>query len=188
MGHMKESGTTVTSAPDAAAAIAADYDAHGMELFGVALHALGDRGLAEEVVQETFVRAWRAHDRFDAERASRRTWLFAILRNLVIDAARSRSRRPHLAGADGGPERAAPEADAPDRVVQRLSIAHAITALSTDHRRAIVEVFVRDRPYADVAEDLGVPVGTVRSRVHYALVDLRSRLTDAFDLGVADDR
>src|ERR1700739_1831657 len=78
------------------------YAAHSGELYRFAVRSLGDRGLAEEAVQETFVRAWRAADRFDDELGSLRTWLFAIVRNVVIDLSRARAVRPGLSSADGG--------------------------------------------------------------------------------------
>src|SRR2546429_9895101 len=74
--------------------VRAAYAAHSGELYGFAVRSLGDRGLAEEAVQETFLRAWRAGDRFDPELGSLRTWLFAILRNVVIDLGRARAARP----------------------------------------------------------------------------------------------
>ena len=77
--------------------VRAVYAAHGPELYRFAVRSLGDRGLAEEAVQETFVRAWRAADRFDDELGSLRTWLFAIVRNVVIDLAREISRRRNVA-------------------------------------------------------------------------------------------
>src|SRR5512132_4389999 len=70
------------------------YAAHADELYGFALRSLGDRGLAEEAVQETFIRAWRAAARFDPDLGSLRTWLFAIMRNIVIDLSRARAARP----------------------------------------------------------------------------------------------
>ena len=69
---------------------------HGAELYRFARRVLGDNGLAEEAVQETFVKAWRRAHRFDPERASLRTWLFAILRNTTVDMARARATRPAL--------------------------------------------------------------------------------------------
>jgi len=81
--------------------VRAVYAAHGPELFRFALRSLGDRGLAEEAVQETFVRAWQAAERFDDALGSLRTWLFAIIRNVVIDLSRARAVRPALAAAGG---------------------------------------------------------------------------------------
>src|SRR2546421_8362372 len=78
--------------------VRAVYAAHGPELYRFAMRSLGDRGLAEEAVQETFVRAWRASERFDPELGSLRTWLFAIARNVVIDMGRARAVRPQPAG------------------------------------------------------------------------------------------
>src|SRR5215471_7197217 len=82
--------------------VRAVYAAHGPELYRFALRSLGDRGLAEEAVQETFVRAWQAADRFDESLGSLRTWLFAIIRNVVIDMSRARAVRPGLAGGVSG--------------------------------------------------------------------------------------
>jgi RNA polymerase sigma-70 factor (ECF subfamily) len=84
-------------------AVRAVYAAHGGELYRFARRALGDAGLAEEAVQEAFLRAWQAADRFDDRLGSLRTWLFAILRNVVIDLSRARAVRPRLApaGRDG---------------------------------------------------------------------------------------
>src|SRR5436305_10078693 len=73
------------------------YSAHASELYGFAVRSLGASGLAEEAVQETFVRAWRAGERFDPEIGSLRTWLFAIMRNVVIDLSRARASRPPVA-------------------------------------------------------------------------------------------
>src|SRR4051812_50070334 len=75
------------------------YAAHAGELYGFALRSLEDPGMAEEAVQDTFLRAWRAGDRFDPEIGSMRTWLFAILRNVVIDLGRARAARPATAEA-----------------------------------------------------------------------------------------
>src|SRR5690348_1934778 len=92
------------------------YAAHSGELYGFAVRSLGDAGLAEEAVQETFVRAWRAGDRFDPKIGSLRTWLFAILRNVVIDLGRARAVRPGV--AEGGVEPSV------DRKSTRLNSSH----------------------------------------------------------------
>lgn len=153
----------------------AAYRAHGAELYRLGLRALGDAGAAEEAVQDTFLRAWRAADRFDPEIASLRTWLFAIMRNVVIDLVRARASRPPLAPGD-----AAPPADdgAFDRTLVAWQTEEALRRISDDHRRVLVEVYYRGRPYAEVAHDLGIPEGTVKSRVYYALRAVRLALEE----------
>lgn len=163
----------MASLPDAE--LRSVYEAHAPELLRFATRALGDAGLAEDVVQEAFVRAWRASSRYDPRRASQRTWLFAILRNAVIDAARARRSRPPLAAGDE-PERGLPDGDALDAVLVAWQVEAALATLADDQRRALVEVHWRGRPYADVAAELGVPEGTVKSRVYYGLRAMRAAL------------
>ncbi len=157
------------------AGIRAAYAAHGSELYGFAVNSLGDAPLAEEAVQETFVRAWRAADRFDPGIASLRTWLFAIMRNVLIDLARARAVRPPLAGDD--PPEAAAE-DVLDRAMLSWQVEEALRRVGEDHRRVLVEVYYRGRPYAEVARELRVPEGTVKSRVYYGLRALRLALEE----------
>jgi RNA polymerase sigma-70 factor, ECF subfamily len=144
------------------------YAAHSGELYGFALRSLGDAGLAEEAVQETFLRAWRAGDRFDPEIGSLRTWLFAILRNVVIDLGRARAVRPKL--AEGGVE---PAVEPLEQALLSWQVEEALRRLGDDHRRVLVETYYRGRPYAEVAAELGIPEGTVKSRVYYGLRALR---------------
>lgn len=161
--------------------IRAAYAAHAGEMFGFAVRSLNDRALAEEAVQETFVRAWRFHDRFDPGRGSMRGWLFAILRHVVIDIARARALWPEPASDDvlvlEADARATPE----DRLEQALvawQIEEALRRIGDDHRRVVIETYYRRRPYAEVAADLGIPEGTVKSRVYYALRALRLALEE----------
>lgn len=172
------------------AGLRAAYAAHGAELYRFALRSLGDRPLAEEAVQETFLRAWRAAHRFDPALASLRTWLFAIVRNVVVDLARARSARPPLAGAlptfdgDAAVEVVATDTDEFDRVLVTWQVEEALRHLSDDHRTVLVEVHVKGRPYAAVAAHLGLPEGTVKSRVYYGLRALRLALEE---LGWGDE-
>lgn len=144
------------------------YAAHAPELYGFAVRSLGDPGLAEEAVQETFLRAWRAGERFDPQIGSLRTWLFAILRNVVIDLGRARAARPTL--AEKGIE---PSVEPYDEALLSWQIEEAMRRIGEQHRRVLVETYYRGRPYAEVAEELGVPEGTVKSRVYYGLRALR---------------
>jgi len=144
------------------------YSAHSGELFGFALRSLGDSGLAEEAVQETFLRAWRAGDRFDPQIGSLRTWLFAILRNVVIDLGRARAARPRV--AEGGVE---PAVEPLEEALLSWQVEEAMRRIGEDHRRVLIETHYRGRPYAEVAAELGVPEGTIKSRVYYGLRALR---------------
>jgi RNA polymerase sigma-70 factor, ECF subfamily len=150
------------------------YAAHSGELYGFALRSLGDSGLAEEAVQETFVRAWRAGERFDPQIGSLRTWLFAILRNVVIDLGRARSARPPVAG-EGGIE---PAVEPFEEALLSWQVEEAMRRIGDQHRRVLVETYYRGRPYAEVAAELGVPEGTVKSRVYYGLRALRVALEE----------
>ena len=149
------------------------YAAHAGELYGFALRSLGDAGLADEAVQDTFLRAWRAGERFDPELGSLRTWLFAILRNVVIDISRARAGRPGL--ADGGVE---PSVEPLEEALLAWQVEEAMRRIGEQHRRVLVETYYRGRPYAEVAAELGVPEGTVKSRVYYGLRALRVALEE----------
>ena len=153
---------------DNEAAMTQAYDAHSGELYGFALRGLEDRSLAEEAVQETFVRAWRAAPRFDPAIGAVRTWLFAICRNVVVDLARSRSAR---AGRD---ETFIPFADDElDRRLRAWQVEEALARLSEHHRTVLLATYYEGRPATEVAARLGVPEGTVRSRLFYALKAVR---------------
>jgi len=155
----------------------ASYRAHAGELFRFALRSLGDRGMAEEVVQETFLRAWRAADRFDPDLSSLRTWLFAIGRNVVIDLSRARAARPPLAADVAAVEPSAGD-DPIERALAAWQVEEALRRISEHHRTALVETYYRARSYPEVAAELGIPEGTLRSRVYYGLRALRLALEE----------
>jgi len=139
--------------------------------------ALNDDGLAEEAVQETFLRAWRAADRHDPRKSSLRTWLFAIARNVTIDLARARSARPQRAGAKAAESTRGAE-DTAEESLRAWEMEEALRLIAPHHRYAIVETYYRDRPCAEVAAEAGVPVGTMRSRLYYGLKALREVLEE----------
>lgn len=160
--------------PDAA--LRAAYEAHGPELYRFARRSLRDSALAEDAVQEAFLRAWRAWASYDPARSSQRTWLFAILRNVVIDLARARRVRPALAPEQELEPGSAVVDDEIDRVLTTWQVEAALGELDDEHRRVLVEIHWRGRPYSEVAEELGLPAGTVKSRVYYGLRALRGAL------------
>ena len=150
---------------------------HGGSLLGYAVNALRDRPLAEDCVQETFLRAWRARDRFDPGQASTRTWLFSIARNVIVDVLRARARLP-LLGDDAELEHRAVEAIDP---LERLRMLEALSALSEAHRTAVVAVHLHGRSYQELSDATGVPVSTWRTRTFHALRVLRTHLEELED-------
>lgn len=155
-------------------ALAAAYAAHGAELYRFALRQLRDEGAAQEVVQEVFLRAWRRAETFDGTVASLRAWLFAIARNAVVDEVRRIAVRPWRSGLTDDPEPGRPAVASFDTsVLDAWVVEEALRTLRVEHRTAIVEAYLRGRPYAEIAAEAGVPVGTVRSRVFYGLKALR---------------
>lgn len=153
---------------------------YGGRLLGFARRALDDQAAAEEVVQDTFVRAWRQADRFDASKGSLETWLFAIARNLIIDRHRHRGRRPVEVGLEGLPRESGGDttAEAVDRALQAWQIADALADLSPAHRAAIVATHVRGHSVNEAAVQLGIAPGTVKSRVFYGMRHLRAELEE----------
>ncbi|HEX6499300.1 MAG TPA: sigma-70 family RNA polymerase sigma factor [Micromonosporaceae bacterium] len=145
---------------------------HGDALFAHALRLSGgDHQRAEDVVQETMLRAWRHPDALDPERGSVRAWLFTTARNISIDSWRRRSVRVAEVVTDTPPE--PPGTDETERAVEGWLIADALARLSREHRDVIVQCFYYGRSVAEAAALLGIPPGTVKSRTHYALRSLR---------------
>lgn len=146
---------------------------HGDALFAHALRLTsGDRQRAEDLVQETLLRAWQHPAALDPGRGSVRAWLFTTARNLAIDAWRRRSARVGEVVTDTLPE--PPEAaDEADRAVESWLVAEALSRLSRPHREVLVECFYQGRSVAEAAQRLGVPAGTVKSRTYYALRSLK---------------
>jgi len=163
-----------------AAGLRAAFLAHGAELYRFARRSLGDAGTAEDVVQETFVRAWRARDRFDPDLGTLRSWLFSIIRRLVIDHGRARNARPLVALGEAADD-TMPATTTDDDLERAMAIWHveeAIGRLSPEHRRVLVDSYYRGRKAGEIARDLGIPEGTVRSRLFYALRTLRLHMDE----------
>jgi RNA polymerase sigma-70 factor, ECF subfamily len=178
--------TNPIDATDPASWVRSVHAQHAGALFVFAYRATGDRGVAEEIVQDTLVRAWQHADRFDPAQGSLGTWLFAIARNLVVDAHRRRSARPQAVASldDEAAQLHAPvEAGQLDRAMEAWQVADALQRLTPDHRAAIVETYYRGASIAEAAATLGVPEGTVKSRLYYGLRSLRLVLEEMGVIG-----
>ena len=153
---------------------------HAGALWGYCLRLTGnDRPRAEDVLQETLLRAWRSSRLLDESRGSVRSWLFTVARNLVIDEWRTKRTRSELSVADV-PE-LVDEADARDHTDHLLLswvVEDALARLSSDHRAVLLACYYRGMSVADAARLLEVPEGTVKSRTHYALRALRLALEE----------
>ena len=146
------------------------YDEHAAVLTRYVHRLVGDRQLAEDIVQETLLHAWKHSGRIRA--GGLRPWLFVTARHLVIDNARSRRSRP----LEVGP--ALIEDDGLDAALEAVLLADALAALSAEHRQVLFDAYYRGQTAAQIAEARGLPAGTVRSRLHYALRALRLALQE----------
>ncbi|MFD3518515.1 sigma-70 family RNA polymerase sigma factor [Streptomyces sp. NPDC058657] len=157
-------------------ALAALQQEHGTALLGFLLGLThGDRQRAEDLVQETLVRAWQHPEALTSDHDSMRPWLFTVGRRLAIDARRARKARPNEVGAEVLAQSAAPD-DLAERSATELDVREAVRALRTEHREVLVQVYFRGRSVAEASTELGIPEGTVKSRTYYALRALRGVL------------
>ncbi|MFC3505428.1 sigma-70 family RNA polymerase sigma factor [Micromonospora krabiensis] len=137
----------------------------------------GDRQRAEDIVQETLLRAWRNAHRLGVQgQGSLRPWLVTVARRIAIDEHRSEQARP--AETYDRDLTAFAESDSTDRVLRTMTVADALRTLSQSHREILVATYFRGRTVPEAAEELGLPLGTAKSRVYYALRALRTALQE----------
>jgi RNA polymerase sigma-70 factor (ECF subfamily) len=154
------------------------YEEHSGPLLSFVLRLTGgDRQRAEDIVQETLLRAWRNAHRLGAQgQSSLRPWLVTVARRIAIDDHRSERARP-AETYDRDLESVA-ESDDTERVLRTMTVADALRALSQPHREILISTYFRGRTVPEAAEELGLPLGTAKSRVYYALRALRAALQE----------
>jgi RNA polymerase sigma-70 factor (ECF subfamily) len=152
------------------------HDEHGGALWSYVVGLTnGDRAQAQDVVQETMLRAWRNPQILEQTSGSARGWLFTVAKRIVIDEWRTaRARRERV--TENLPEQPVP--DSTDLTVDRHLVVAALRTLSSEHRAVLLECYFRGSSVAEAAVALGVPPGTVKSRTHYALRALRLALEE----------
>jgi RNA polymerase sigma-70 factor (ECF subfamily) len=151
------------------------HDRHASELWRFAMRRTHDRQLSEDIVQEVLLRAWKDPSLGQRDQAQARAWLFKASRNLIIDRWRSAASR-HEQRMEGPPEESA--VDATSVVIDRWLIAEALASLSPEQRLVISAAYYEGRSIADISVRLRSPEGTVKSRLHYGLRNLRSALQE----------
>jgi RNA polymerase sigma-70 factor (ECF subfamily) len=163
------------------AALSALYDRYSRTVFGVGLKILGDRSMAEELVQEVFLKVWRSSGTFDSARGSFSTWLYRVTRSVALDLYRKRARRvrpvsdgdPYLGSArdpSAGPQEVVDESWLSWRVSRALEV------LDAPHREVIDLAYFSGLSQREISEQTGIPLGTVKTRTASAYKSLRREL------------
>jgi RNA polymerase sigma-70 factor (ECF subfamily) len=151
------------------------FEEHGRSVLAYATRLTGDRAAAEDVLQETLLRAWRHADNLrNDSKGSVRGWLLTVARNIITDRARARAVRPQEVGEPI--DVPAVERDHAEQVVNEMAVLGAMDKLSAEHREVLVEMYYRGRTVAEAAQALRIPPGTVKSRSYHAMRALRAVL------------
>ncbi len=171
------SDTAASERPgDTDAAIRQLYARHARALRRYVERFCPDGASADDIVQETFIRAWRHLPQLSSGDCPAQPWLFRVARNLLIDADRAARSRPITVPAQAAEE--GQDDTGLNRILDQQIMADALHQLSPAHRTVLVETYYRGRTLDKVARQLGIPDGTARSRLHYALRALRRQLED----------
>lgn len=162
----------MTGDPEALRAL---HHAHAAPLWAYVVRLTGDRARAEDVVQETMLRAWRKGITDLDGGGSARSWLFTVARHLVVDDARS-ARARHESSTDRLPEESVE--DEVEALFESLLVADALRTLTAEHRAVVLRAYYGRLTVTEIAAELTIPVGTVKSRLHYGLRALRWALQE----------
>ncbi|MEJ7872258.1 MAG: sigma-70 family RNA polymerase sigma factor, partial [Rubrobacteraceae bacterium] len=153
-------------------------------VYGAGLRYLGDRGLAEDLVQDVFTSVWRNAGGFDPSRAGFGTWVYRITRNRATDLIRRRKARVRTVGGDFLPEPGEP--DPSGELARGFDVAAALSRLTPAHRELLVLAYFDGLSQREISTRTGTPLGTVKSRTTAAMRALRNVLSDP-DGGSTDE-
>jgi RNA polymerase sigma-70 factor (ECF subfamily) len=160
-------------------ALAALYDRYAGLLLAMAHRILGDKTVAEDLVQDVFMEVWRRAHAFDPSRGTVRTWLLVRLRSRALDRLRSATHRREVMVDDVAPREAAPTAEDPELSPDRAMVRQVIQQLPEDQRLVIELSYFQGLSSSEIAEQMGSPIGTVKSRTAAALAKLRAAMSTA---------
>lgn len=158
------------------ALIRAVYEQHGQAVLAYATKLTGDRAAAEDVLQETLVRAWRHSEVLVNGKGSVRAWLLTVAGRIVVDRARATAARPREVAES--PTQPPLERDHADQVIESMDVFEALRKLSQEHREVIVALYFRGCSLLEASKALDVPTGTIKSRSYYALRALRKSYSE----------
>ncbi len=176
--QMEDAQVVLLAAKGKVKALATLYDRYASLLLTMASKLLGDRAMAEDLVQDVFMEVWRRAHAFDASRGSVRTWLLIRLRSRALDRLRSASHRREVAVEDVTPHRPTPEGDDPTLAPDRKAVVAALEQLPDDQRVVIELSYFHGLSSSEIAEKMGSPIGTVKSRTAAAIGKLRAAMAD----------
>jgi len=161
-------------------AVAALYDRYGGAAYGLAFRITSDGTLAEDVVQEAFVSVWKQCGRFDPGRGQVRSWLLTIVHHKAVDAVRRRTGRPERALPEGAEEFLATTQGRPEELAEMTldaaAVREAVRLVPAEQRETIVLAYFEGMTHVEIAERMGVPLGTVKSRLRIGLEKMREYL------------
>ena len=163
------------AAGDVGAPVAKLYRRYGKRLYRFGVQQLGNEGLAEEMVQETFVRLWRTAGRFDADKASVGTYLYVIARSVAADIRKRPSSRPLQPVEEAD---VPPQADSVDEIIDSMIVREAIDTLGPAHADVIRLAQEEGLTQSQMANRLGLPLGTVKTRTFHGMRALRTALVE----------
>ena len=182
LAHLSDEAVVALTARSDEVALAELYDRYGRAAFGLAVRVLRDEALAEDAVQDAFLSVWRGASRFIPERAKASTWIMTLVHRRAVDLVRREERRrtdplPESEPDSGGPS----AADSTWLHLERERVQAALRQLPDQQREALEIAYYGGFTQSELAERLGEPLGTIKSRMFAGLARLRELLDNSID-------